>query len=185
MRYAIRLLVFAVAGCISCSKPVGDGPIPQQSEVVMSPGMRIIATTAKGTIEIQAGLGLKRAYTWEGATRAVEMWPRKKRWNGSLGLYHPGPGRHWRTHNGVNRGVVEEGIQSFLTEEEAIQWVKERNARLFFVYADDGLCVGWCTVPSREALHVEVWQLLIGGKKPLALRGASSQKIDVVTPRED
>ena len=39
----------------------------------MSPGMRITATTAVGTIAITAVDELTRSYTWDGATRAVEM----------------------------------------------------------------------------------------------------------------
>ncbi len=59
---------------------VEDGPVPALNEVVMSPGMRITAVTPAGTITITAGKGLKRSYTWEGATRSVEMLPREKRW---------------------------------------------------------------------------------------------------------
>ena len=52
------------------------GRLPAGCEVVMSPGMRITATTPVGTIAITAIDELTRSYTWDGATRAVEMSPR-------------------------------------------------------------------------------------------------------------
>jgi hypothetical protein len=106
---------------------VRDGPIPAKCEVVMSPGMKITATTNVGTITVTAGKGLKRSYTWEGAMRSVEMWPREERWYGSLGLYFPGPGDHWQNHKGITRGVVEEGQQRFETTDEARKWLAGRT----------------------------------------------------------
>jgi hypothetical protein len=35
-----------------------DAPVPPENEVVMSPGMKITATTSKGTMTITAGKGL-------------------------------------------------------------------------------------------------------------------------------
>src|SRR5689334_5735778 len=48
---------------------------PTKIESVMTPGMTVRATTPVGTIEIKATDALTRSYTWEGATRSVEMWP--------------------------------------------------------------------------------------------------------------
>ena len=96
-------------GVQPAASPVGDGPVPPKNEIVMSPGMTITATTPTGAITVTAGRGLKRSYTWEGATRSVEMWPRGERWYGSLGLYYPGPGNHWEAHNGITRGGLQEG----------------------------------------------------------------------------
>ena len=62
------------------------GLLPSGCEVVMSPGMRITATTSVGTIAITAVDELTRSYTWNGATRSVEMSPQKARYLGSLGL---------------------------------------------------------------------------------------------------
>ena len=93
----------------------------------MSPGMRITATTSVGTIAITAVDELTRSYTWDGATRAVEMSPRATRWFGSLGLFNPGAGEHWRDHHGITRCVTKEGQQHFKTVEEAMKWIKERE----------------------------------------------------------
>ena len=147
-------------------------------EVVMSPGMSIKATTPVGTITIMANDPLTRSYTWEGATRSVEMYPRTERWYGSLGLYFPGPGDHWKLHNGITRGVLDEGQQHFATTKQALAWLRARTY-MPFVYRNDGLVVGWGKVLPRRELDVEVWQLMIGGHKPRRLAGAQDSRISV------
>ena len=170
------LLPYAVA---EDAKPRA-GRLPAGCEVVMSPGMRITATTPVGTIAITAVDERTRAYTWDGATRAVVMTPRATQWYGSLGLVNPGAGEHWRDHHGITRCVTEEGQQQFKTVEEALKWIKERNCWPF-VYRDDGLMVGWNKNLPRKQLNVEVWQILIDGKKPKRLPGSYNDKIVVET----
>lgn len=150
-------------------------------EVVMSPGMSITAETPVGKMTITAGKGLNRSYTWEGATRSVEMIPREERWYGSLGLYFPGPAEHWNEHNGITRGVVEEGQQHFKTAEEFREWLAARKY-MPYVYREDGLVVGWRKAPARKQLNVEVWQIYINGKKPAKLDGSQGDKIKVEEP---
>jgi hypothetical protein len=178
---ACGFLIAAVSAC-SQAGAVGDGPVPARNEIVMTPGMRITAATRSGKIAITAGQGLQRSYSWEGATRSVEMWPRNKRWYGSLGLYYPGPGDHWKEHYGITRGVVEEGQQRFQTEKEAADWIEERQKlqrMMSYVWRRDGLVVGWGKVAERKQLNVEVWQVYIDGKKPSDLPNSTDQKIKV------
>jgi Ankyrin repeats (3 copies)/Ankyrin repeats (many copies) len=158
----------------------GNGRLPAACEVAMSPGMRITATMSVGKIAITAVDELTRSYTWDGATRAVEMCPRVERWYGSLGLFNPGAGEHWRDHHGITRCVTQEGQQHFKTVEEALKWIKERNWYPF-VYRDDGLMVGWNKNLARKQLSVEVWQILIDGKKPKRLPGSQDAGITVET----
>jgi hypothetical protein len=106
------------------------------------------------------------------------MWPRAERWYGSLGLYYPGPGDHWKEHNGITRGVVEEGQQHFKTVEESLKWVRSRTWQPY-VYRDDGLMIGWSKTLPRRQLNVEVWQLYVDGKKPQRLPGSNNKKIIV------
>lgn len=89
--------------------PVGDGPIPVENERVMSPGMSIAVKSSDGEGVIAAGKGLKRFYSWNGGTRAVEMCPRQERWYGLNGLYFPGGGSHWWPHHRISRCMAEEG----------------------------------------------------------------------------
>lgn len=162
------------------TKGTGGGLLPPKNEVVMSPGMRITASTATGTIAITAVDELTRLYTWEGASRSVEMTPRHARWYGSLGLYYPGPGDHWAEHHGITRGVLEEGQQHFKSVEEALKWIKERDWSPL-VYRDDGLLVSYGKTLPRKQLDVEVWQVLVNGKKPERLPGSQNAKIVVET----
>lgn len=142
----------------------GDLLVPTINEVVMPPNTTINATTDSGTIIIKSGKGLKRYYTWDGATRSVVMWPRSNRWYGSFGIYYPGPGSHWIPNNGISRGVLEEGQQNFDTLEEAETWLKRDCQHC--VYNDSGLVVCFFKVSAREQINVDVWQIYIGGKTP-------------------
>jgi hypothetical protein len=154
-----------------------------KTEFAMVPGQTITATTSVGTIQIRADDWLRRSYTWEGATRSVKMWPRDERWYGSLGVYYPGPGRHWEEHHGVTRGCVEEGQQHFHSVKAAMAWLsKPAQNWMPYVYRNDGLMVGWTKVLEREQLNVDVWQILINGKKPTSLPGATDAAIRVSTP---
>ena len=144
-----------------------SGRLPATCEVVMSPGMKITATTSVGTIAVTAADELTRAYTWDGGTRAVETQPQKSRYFGSLGLFFEGADVHWREHHGIARCSTEEGQQDFKTVEEVMKWIKEPE-RLYPVYRDDGLMVGWYKDLPRKMLRVHVWQILINGKKPTA-----------------
>jgi hypothetical protein len=167
----------------AAAEEVEDGPIPAHNEVVMTPEMRITATTSVGTITITAGKGLKRSYTWDGATRSVEMYTRAERWYGSLGLYYPGPGDHWREHKGITRGVVEEGQQHFKTQDEALTWLSEQKWAPH-VWTSDGLAVGWRKYLPRRQLNVDVWQIYIDGEKPAKLPGSQDDSIVMDLPDE-
>jgi ankyrin repeat protein len=149
--------------------------------------MKITATNSTGTITIAAVDRLTRAYTWEGATRSVVMWPRTERWYGSLGLYFPGPDDHWKEHNGITRGVVEEGEQHFKSVHEFLAWCKTQSW-IPYVYNDGGLMVGWSKELSRRQLNVEVWQVIIHGKKPTRLPGSKNASVHVAVvaaPKDD
>jgi uncharacterized protein (TIGR03067 family) len=162
---------------------VRDGPVPARNEIVMSSGMKITAKTPVGTISITAGKGLRRSYTWEGATRSVTMEPREQRWYGSLGIAYPGLGCHWKPHNGIARAVTEEGQQHFKTEAEALEWLRKQKKWLPLVYRNDGLVVGWTKYLPRKQLNVDVWQIYIAGKKPTKLPGGQDDKIKVELPK--
>ena len=59
-------------------------------------------------------------------------------------------------------------------------WIKEPE-RASFVYRGDGLMVGWGKTADPKQLTVEVWQILIDGKKPSRLPGSQDDKIVVET----
>lgn len=141
----------------------GDPVIPTSNEVVMPPNSTLKLSNANGSIEIKSGEGLKRYYSWDGATRSIVMWPRTSRWYGSFGLYFPGPGYHWLNHNGIKRAVVEEGQQHFNTIDEALAWL-HLPYHSDCTYRDDGLVVCYSKDINRSQLSVDVWQIYVGGK---------------------
>jgi hypothetical protein len=151
---------------------------PPKTEFAMRPGMRVEATNKVGTMIVTAVDTYTRSYTWEGATRSDELSPRQDRWYGSLGIFGVGAGDHWKEHNGITRGVLEEGQHHFKTVREALAWLEAR-AYMDYVYRDDGLVVGWSKTLPRNQLNVEVWQLMIDGKKPTRLTGSRNDKIKV------
>jgi ankyrin repeat protein len=155
---------------------------PVKAETVMTYGMKITATTKSGTMTITVGDGYSRAYTWEGATRTDELRAIEKRSNGSLGIYSPGAGNRWIEHNGISRGVLEEGRQHFKSYLEAYNWMREQEYQPT-VYNETGLFVGWSKTPERGQLNVDVWQLYINGKKPTHLPGSNNSAIKVTYER--
>jgi len=184
---SLLLLLFPVSGCHrSISTATTDAPSTTyrepdnvgQVESVMIRGMRITAITPQGTILIYAGDNDVRTYIWDGTSRSVKMTPRKKRWYGSLGLYYPG-NEIWAEHNGISRGVFEEGQMHFDSDEEALGWIHSRTW-MPHVYRNDGLVVGWWkNPPDSKTLKVDVWQIFIRGKKPSTLAGAQDGSIVV------
>ena len=156
----------------------GDGPIPAGTEVVMAPDSSITAETSTGTITITAGKGLLRSYTWEGATRFIEMYVSSTRKSGSPGLFFPGAHNPpWKMHNGINGGDLKEGEMRFPTVAAAMKWINARSKSLPMVYRNDGLLVGFGKTLPRKELNVEMWQIYINGKKPKTLAGSQDAKI--------
>ncbi|MBZ0188395.1 MAG: hypothetical protein K8F91_19260 [Candidatus Obscuribacterales bacterium] len=146
----------------------------------MTPGMQITAWTSNGPITVTAVDDLRRIYCWDGASRSVELIPRELRWNGSLGIYFPGPGNHWSEHNGIARCVVEEGQQHFSSQDEALKWLQKMCKRKMpIVYTGDGLVVRWTKILPRKQLSVDVFQLYVNGKKPSALPGSTDDSITI------
>jgi len=143
----------------------------------MSEGMTIRARTSFGTLTIVAGKDYYRTYKWDQCSMTAWLNPRRGRWNGSLGIYNAGTFVLGVGCQGIARTVAEEGQQQFETESEALAFLESRGMPVAF--RNDGLAVGWFTNPSRHELDAEVWQCLIGGRKPERLAGADDTSISV------
>ncbi len=80
--------------------------------------------------------------------------------------------------------VLEEGQQHFSSVNEAQRWLAKREKFMDYVSTRDGLVVGWKQQARPGdgylALSVEVWQILIDGRKP-KWPDASPSKIRVIT----
>jgi len=149
-------------------------------EIVMDEGMAITAKTERGDITVRAGAKYERFYTWDGATRSAKLTPRQYRWYGHFGLYYPGSGGNWKSNHGITRGVLEEGILWFKTVEDALPWIQRRRANgAGCVYTDSGLLVTFLRVPPRKQINVEVWQIMIDGRKPTFLPKSRNDLVSV------
>jgi hypothetical protein len=157
--------------------PVNAAP----PELVMTHGMEIIARTERGEIKIRAGQDFERSYTWDGQLRSAKLWPRKHRWYGSLGIYYPGPGEHWKPNKGITRGVLNEGVLWFKTVDDALSWIKRaRSTGVDYVFTNDGLLIGFGKVPARKQVNIDVWQVMVAGEKPRSLPGSRNELVSVL-----
>jgi hypothetical protein len=172
----VRLLLsttFAVAG-IGCQAIAPEA----DPEAVLAPGDTLTLRNGSGEIRVRATSALGREFTWEGATRSLTLWRREAPWHGAKSLYFPGPGDHWRLHNGISRAVVEEGRIDFETSDAMNQWIADRL--LDFRSGGDGLIAGWGINPSRRQLNVEIWQVTVNGQAPAKLSGVESGGLAVL-----
>jgi hypothetical protein len=132
------------------------------NEIVLSVGMSILVKADWATIEISAVNKNKRKYTWDGDSVIVKLIPRKERWYGSLGLYHP---QVRPPHKGVVHMIVEEGQQHFQTVDDAVQWIATFGEKS--IYSDDGLLISADLTgenTNQKFVSIQVWQIYIGGK---------------------
>ena len=156
---------------------------PGVVEKVMTPGMRIEATTNSGTIVVLATSDTQRRISWDNGDCecTIEMWQRRSRWpaTGGFGLYFPGPGRSCETCGSVSRVVTEEGWQWFHQKSDAEAWIRAMRKRFSgcVVCNDQGLVVAWTKVIEREQLNVEIWQVVIGREKAGNLIGSAHGSI--------
>lgn len=168
------LALFVVVGCskLSPDKPASvDEPDPN---AVLRVGDVFEFRNGNGTMTISADSNRKRTYSWDGASRSVEMESRKQPWYGALGLYFPGPGDHWAEHNGITRGVLQEQTRDFATSDEFMAWFKDRQEWYDARCSPNGIVAGWSIELSRNQLNVELWRVTIAGKPPVGLKDASS-----------
>lgn len=149
-------------------------------ETVMTAGTQITAKTANGEVTIRAGNGFERFYTWDNATRSAVLWPRRQRWQGSLGIYYPGPGQHWQSNNGITRGVLNEGVLWFRSVESARKWIERcRSTGAACAHTESGLLVVFQKILPRKQVIIEVWQIMVDGEKPKAMPGGDNESVAV------
>lgn len=175
-------LIILLISCTQIKEPSKADQFDSFREAVMTNGMKICASTRLNKICIEAETKIVREITWDGANRRVKMIPRNKRWYGKLGLYFPGSGNHWKNHNGVTRGIINESQLHFPNKEEVLEFLNNYYNKDEAVYQDDGLYVSWftSTKSAKKAggyLKLSIYQILVNGKKPDSLPGSQNDKI--------
>ena len=155
--------------------PTQGQPVPATNQAVLADGTQLIARSADGQIKIEAGPGTRRVYSWDGFRRGAVLKPRAQPFAGARGkgLYFDGRPQTWAPADGIVRLRAEEGKRDFDNMDDAKIWMQIR--RLYYVYNDDGLAVGWQR--AGNTLKVEVWQFYIDDKKPTEMVGAKDPSI--------
>ena len=165
-----------------------DDPTPPGPKPVLSPMTQLVAHTPEGEITIASGHGLLRTYSWEGATRSLELIPPSRDLYGEQHFHtrHDSPDGErtpaydWQEFRGIVRGEAWESEQHFQTLNEAEAWLqKENDPALPLVWTNDGLVVGWSKRVDYKALTVVVHQIFVNGRKPTQLAGSQDSLVSV------
>lgn len=158
-----------------------------KTRTVMEPGMEILAQTSSQQIRIKAGEALLRTYVVDNCDRTVTLTPRIDEWMGSqgaysAGLYVPSLGNILLASKDQNcpndRILGDESERDFNSEKEAVNWLN-RWKRDNLAYNNSGLVVTWEKNESQNKFNIDIWQVLINGKKPSILEGANDSSIQV------
>jgi len=168
------LITLLVSSCSSQD----DSKLLSYTEVVLMPGMSVIASNANGSIKITAGEETKRTFEAGEWKKETNLIPRKQRWYGSLGLYDPAP-----SNVPYGRLLVDEGRLHFSSINEALRYLYVGSTFYKPVYTNDGLVFGFDVKrmgnnePTRS---VKLWQIYINGKKPKIITGAKDNSIKII-----
>jgi hypothetical protein len=144
-------------------------------------------------LEITTGRGLLRTYTWTGASRSVAMVPVTHDSNRELNYptdlqnrTHRFPGFNWKMNDHVARFCSAESVINFQSKKEAVEWIREDGCQCVpNIYTNDGIVITWSKNIEPGTLWVLVKQVLINGKKPTNLPGASDKTIQITKVKTD
>ena len=152
---------------------------PTVTETVLSTGQCIDARNKFGHVRIGYVSPIRRRFEWDGRSRVIKMTPRPERFLGMLGMYDPADSL------GINpfeiRLVVEESIRDFRTPQEITAFLRTSSAVMDWVFTADGLVVGFGRSPERRQINIDVWQILLNGRKPVGLNGARPESIRLIS----
>lgn len=172
--FALKIIVtfFFAFWAISCSAKCSPSQI---HDAVMTEGMTISTATSHGFLEIKAGKGCEREYTWNGQKYKAELIPRTERWCGHLGLYGPALRPPFPD---VVHMIAQEHQTNYKSDADFLKYrEKGEDPDVFEIYNDEGLFLRFIkrVSPSGQiALDVLVSQILINAKKPSKLSGSNS-----------
>ncbi len=181
----VATTAFFLSACDSWMNSSEQLQVPK--ELVLHEGARLEASFANSSVAIIAGNKLQRRYEWGSCGLDADMFPRKERWLGNLGMYDAA-GRIFNNPlagcDGISRTVVQEGQIHFSDEMSAEAWISRYKTIGGFntVWSKDGLLVQWGLIPQRNQINVDLWQICIKGKRPINLAGASDESIKVMHP---
>ena len=162
-------LLPALLMVVSCS----DSKTPVAG-AVLTPGQYVVAANKFGGVRISYVDAITRRYEWQNNSRVVTMKRRPEPFRGKVGMYNPNEGGLF---DRKQRLLVQEHTINYETEKELYASLYEGSAVMDWVYTEDGLVVGYGIFPDRDQVNLELFQILLRGKKPTGLRGARPDSI--------
>ena len=174
-KYRQVIALLGTIGIASC-KPNSD-EIPVRN-AILKPGETVEANNSNGKVRIAYVAATKRRYEWNEKSRVVTLIPREEIFDGKLGLYEPA--NAWALPFSKDRLVVQESIINFENLSEIEAFLVQSKDYMDWVYNDDGLVVGFGRTPARRQIDIDLWQLLLHGKKPTGLSGARPDRIQLI-----
>jgi hypothetical protein len=172
-----RITVSALIGVMfitSCDIATKE---PSVKEAVLARDQSIEAVNKNGKVTISYISSIKRKYEWDGSVKIVKMIPRDERFQDKLGLYQPADS--WGLNPFEVRIVAEEAIIDFKSEDAMYAFLSQSDDYLDWKYTADGVVVGFGRMPSRKQLNIDLYQFLVGGKKPIEIKGARPDAIRI------
>ena len=146
---------------------------------VLTPDQSVEATNKNGKVKISYVSNIKRKYEWDGRSRIVKMILREESFQGRSGLYEPADS--WGLNPFEIRLVVEESTIDFENEGQIYAFLRQSSNYMDWVYTGDGLVVGFGRTPERKQINIDLWQILLHGKKPSGLKGAKQNAIRLIS----
>lgn len=167
----VGLLCVASIKSYAANRPV--------KSTVLSPSQSVEATNKNGKVKISYVSSIKRKYEWDGRSRVVKMILREESFQGRSGLYDPADS--WGLNPFEIRLVVEESTVDFDNEDQIYAFLRQSSNYMDWVYTSDGLVVGFARTPARKQINIDLWQILLRGKKPNGLKGAKQNAIRLLS----
>jgi hypothetical protein len=168
-------LVLLLLGC------EGTPWLQDHTETVLSPGTRIEATNANGTVIVTAGEGTRRTFEGDGWKKTIRMTARSERWFGSLGLYDPGTSAGRAT-----RVMAEEGRIYVDSADDALKYLYVGSTHYQPVYTNSGLVFShsvaepWDPETQPRVHDIQIWQIYVKGRRPTTMPGADDEAIRLI-----
>lgn len=174
----MKFPIIATSTCFLFYSCAGDPHHFPYTENVLSEGMVITARTAHGILSIEGDTESWRKFSNEGWTATRRLIARSQRWNGSLGLYDPAT----TLFSPYGRLLVEEGRLFFDSEKDALRYLAVSGDYFQYVFNESGLVIGLNidqVAGHQPTRSVQLWQIYIQGRKPVALRGGDDALVQV------
>jgi hypothetical protein len=145
---------------------------------VLKPGQSITARNKFGRVRIVYVAPATRRFEFDGQSKTVRMTQRQEMFDGRSGIYDPAD-RLWPFTSSL-RIVCEDSDVNFDTVDQAYAFLYQGSEVEDWVYTPDGLVVGFGRNQARNQINVDLFQILIRGKKPSGLKWARPAAIHLL-----